>query len=103
RWARATMVALAVIAIVQFVIVVGWMAYVRAQGGTRETYGTPLGLEREAMRAVCTRPQSRIVLRNETEMYRFPFEYLATTEPACAGKEVVVCSIRKGPLKKPCP
>jgi len=48
-------------------------------------------------------PERVIVLRNETDMFRFPFEYLATTEPACRGKAVVVCAATPGPLTKACP
>ncbi len=103
RWNAAAFVALAAIALVQLAVVVAWMGYVREQGGTRATYGTTLGVQRAAMRVVCAVPERRIVLRNETAMYRFPFEYLATTERACRDKEVVVCALKKAPFRNPCP
>jgi 4-amino-4-deoxy-L-arabinose transferase-like glycosyltransferase len=103
RWSTAALVALAAIALVQFAIVVRWMDYVREREGTRETYGTILGAQRDAMRAVCAVPERHIVLRNETAMYRFPFEYLATSEPACRDKVVLVCAVKEGPFKIPCP
>jgi hypothetical protein len=107
RSARGGAVALAVaalFALAQFSVVVQWMGYVRDRGGTRSpAYGTPLALQMEAMDAVCSFPERRIVLRNDTVMFRFPFEYLATTEPACRGKEVLVCATLPGQLTKPCP
>ncbi|HEX6737920.1 MAG TPA: hypothetical protein VF310_06610, partial [Vicinamibacteria bacterium] len=45
----------------------------------------------------------RLVLRNETAMYHFPFQYLATTEPTCRGKTIVVCAAPPAPQIKPCP
>jgi 4-amino-4-deoxy-L-arabinose transferase-like glycosyltransferase len=103
RWSAAALLALAAIALVQFTIIVWWMGYVREREGTRATYGTILGAQREAMRTVCTVPETHIVLRNETAMYRFPFEYLATSEPACRGKVVLVCAVKEGPFRIACP
>ena len=104
---RAGVIAVAVVAamaVAQFLVIVRWMGYIRARGGTRSaSYGTPLGLQVAAMRAVCAAPPSVIVLQNDTKMFRFPFEYLATTEPSCRGKTVLVCSADPGPLVKPCP
>jgi hypothetical protein len=80
------------------------MGFVRDSGGTRSPgYGTPVGLQIAAMRTVCAAPESQLVLRNDTAMYRFPFEYLAATEPACRGKTVVVCGAAPTPLSRPCP
>jgi hypothetical protein len=102
-WALALTV-LGIVAIVQFAVVVLWMAYVRERGGTRTpSYGTPLGAQVEAMRLVCAGPEPRVVVVNETAMFRFPFEYLATTEEACRGKVVVVCARDPGPAARACP
>jgi hypothetical protein len=101
RWALAV---LGAVAVAQFAVIVLWMGYIRARGGTRApAYGTTLGLQRDAMRAACAGPEPTVVLENETNMFRFPFEYLATTEDACRAKRVVVCAVRPGPLAHPCP
>jgi hypothetical protein len=42
-------------------------------------------------------------LGNETAIFPFPFAYLATTEPACRGKAVVVCAESPRPFAKTCP
>ena len=95
---------LAAVAVAQFAVIVLWMGYIRARGGTRApAYGTALGLQVEAMRAACAVPEPVVVLENETNMFRFPFEYLATTEEACRGKRVVVCATAPAPLAHPCP
>lgn len=95
---------LAMVAIAQFVVIILWMGYIRERGGTRApAYGTALGLQAQAVRAACSGPEPRIVLQNETTMFRFPFEYLATTEEACRGKTVLVCAESPGPLANPCP
>jgi hypothetical protein len=102
-WALALTV-LAIVAVVQFAVVVLWMAYVRERGGTRTpSYGTPLGAQVEVLRQACAGPETRIVLVNDTAMFRFPFEYLATTEEACRGKAVVVCAREPGPAARACP
>ena len=94
----------ALVALAQFAVLVRWMGFIRATGGTRSaSYGTPIGLQIEAMRAVCATDEPVVVLRNETEMFPFPFSYLATTEPACRGKRVLVCADSDRPYTKPCP
>jgi hypothetical protein len=104
RAGAAALTLLGVIAVAQFAVIVRWMGYIQDRGGTRSpSYGTPLGLQREAMRAACATPETLVVIRNETEMFRFPFEYLATTEPACRGKTVVVCTPTPRPFTRPCP
>ena len=55
------------------------------------------------MREACAVPQPRIVLRNQTAQYRYPFEYLARTDPACAGRTVIVCADEPGPFARSCP
>ena len=83
---------------------VQWTRFVRLHDGTRgSTYGTPVAAQVAAMRSVCAAPEPRIVLRNETAQFRYPFEYLARTEPACAGKTVVVCAEEPGPFARACP
>src|SRR5262249_52369774 len=80
------------------------MAYVRDAGGTRSpSYGTPLGGQVPVVRAACAAAEGTIVIRNETAMFRFPFEYLASVEPGCLGKTVVVCSEAQTPFTLPCP
>jgi hypothetical protein len=104
RMGAAAMAVVALISLAQFGVIVRWMAFIRETGGTRSpSYGTPLGLQIEAMRTACTTDQPIVVLRNETEMFAFPFAYLATTEAACRGKQVVVCADSPRPLSKPCP
>ena len=105
RVASAALAVLAVVAIAQFAVLVEWMGFIRATGGTRSAgYGTPIGPQLEAMREVCATPEQAIVLRDEIEMFPFPFEYHAATLPSCRGKTVVVCGYA-GPrlLMKPCP
>jgi hypothetical protein len=102
--ALAAVALVAVVALAQFAVLVRWMEFIRATGGTRSpSYGTPIGLQVAAMRAACITDQPAIVIRNETGMFAFPFAYLATTEAACRGKRVVVCSEPVRPYSKPCP
>ena len=104
RLAAAALALVALVALAQFAVLVRWMGFIRATGGTRSaSYGTPIGLQIEAMRAVCATDQPVVVMRNETEMFAFPFSYLATTEAACRGKRVFVCSDPVRPYSKPCP
>jgi dolichyl-phosphate-mannose-protein mannosyltransferase len=104
RLGAAALAVLAVIGLAQFAVIVQWMGFIRATGGTRSpSYGTPIGLQIEAMQAACATPEPLVVLRNETEMFPFPLAYIATTEPACRGKTVVVCADTPRPLTKPCP
>jgi 4-amino-4-deoxy-L-arabinose transferase-like glycosyltransferase len=92
------------LALCQFALVLRWQGYLRAHGGTRSpAYGTTLGAQREAMKSACAFAEPVVVMENETFMYHFPFAYLATTEEACRGKQVIVCGglpDRHGP---PCP
>lgn len=104
RWGRAGLALIAAVALAQGVLLVQWMRFVRLHQGTRgPTYGTAVGAQIAAVRAVCALPATRIALRNETAQFRYPFEYLARTEPACGGKTVVVCAENPGPLARACP
>jgi MFS family permease len=104
RAAAAALVVLALIAVGQFAVIVEWMAFIRASGGTRSPgYGTPIGIQIDAMRAACAAAEPTIVLKNETEMFPFPFEYHARALPECRSKTVVVCAEEPRPLTKPCP
>jgi hypothetical protein len=103
RAAPVAMIALGVLALGQLAVVAQWMGYVRAHGGTRSpAYGSSLAQQEDAMRSVCSSPARVIVLRNETGMFRFPFEYLATTEPACVGRRVTVCAPTPGLFGQEC-
>jgi len=104
RAGALALVVLGAVAVAQFLVIVQWMGYIRERGGTRGgPYATPIDPQTEAMNGVCSVPERVIVLRSETAMFRFSFEYLATTEPACRGKAVVVCAATPGPLTKACP
>jgi hypothetical protein len=104
RWGAAGLAVLGALALAQGALVVQWMRFVRLHDGTRgPTYGTAVGAQIAAVRAVCALPDPRIALRNETAQFRYPFEYLARTEPACAGKTVVVCAETPGPFARACP
>jgi hypothetical protein len=104
RVAPAAVAVLAVIAVGQFAVIVEWMGFIRAGGGTRSPgYGTPIGIQMDAMREACSAREPTIVLKNETEMFPFPFEYHAATLAECRGKTVVVCADEPRPLTKPCP
>jgi hypothetical protein len=104
RAAAAALAVLAVIAVAQFVVIVEWMGFIRVSGGTRSPgYGTPIGIQMDAMRAACAGLEPTIVLKNETEMFPFPLEYHAATQPECRGKTVLVCADEPRPFTKPCP
>jgi hypothetical protein len=104
RWGRAAIAVLFVAALAQFALVVQWMRFVRAEDGTRgATYGTPVGSQIAVLRDACAVPEPRIVLRNETAQFGYPFEYLARTDSACAGKTVVVCTEAPAPFARACP
>ena len=104
RAGRVALAVLAAVAVAQFAVILLWMGYIRARGGTRAPgYGTALGQQIAVVRAACALPDPVIVLENETNMVRFPLEYHATTETACAGKRVVVCALEPGALMQSCP
>jgi hypothetical protein len=104
RWGRAALAVVGAVALLQAGLVVQWMRFLRVHDGTRgPTYGTAVGAQIAATRAACALPEPRIALRNETAQFRYPFEYLARTDPACAGKTVVVCAESPGPFARPCP
>jgi MFS family permease len=104
RAVTGALVLLAAVAVGQFTVIVGWMGFIRASGGTRSPgYGTPIGIQRDVMRAACATAEPTIVLKNETGMFPFPFEYHARTLPECRGKTVVVCADEPRPLTKLCP
>jgi hypothetical protein len=104
RRAAVAVALVALVAVAQFAVLVRWMEFIRATGGTRSaSYGTPIGLQIEAMEKVCATDLPVVVMRNDTEMFAFPFSYLATTEPACREKRVFVCSDPVRPYSKPCP
>ncbi len=105
RVAASALAVLAVVAVAQFAVLVEWMGFIRATGGTRSAgSGTPIGLQLEVMREVCAAPEPAIVLREEIEMFPFPFQYHAATLPACRGKTVIVCGDAGARLlMKPCP
>jgi hypothetical protein len=104
RAGAAVLGLVALIAVAQFAVIVQWMGFIRATGGTRTpSYGTPIGLQIEAMQAACATAEPLVVIRNETEMFPFPFAYIATTEPACRDRKVVVCADTARPFTKPCP
>jgi hypothetical protein len=105
-WGAAALALVVALAGGQFLVLVRWMGYVRERVGTRTpSYGTPIGAESDATRAICAGPEPLVVVRNRTALFRFPIEYLATTEPLCRGKAVVVCADadRQGPFTRPCP
>jgi hypothetical protein len=93
--ARAGALALAcagALALGQFAVIVRWQGYLRAHGGTRTpAYGTTLAAQELALREACATSASVLVIENRTSMYGFPFEYVATTEDTCRGKQVIVC------------
>jgi hypothetical protein len=104
RAASAAALLLAVIAVVQFVVIVLWMEFIRARAGTQSAgYGTTIGAQIAAVRAACAAPEPTVALANETAMLPFPFEYHAATLPECRGKTVVVCRNEKREFAKPCP
>jgi hypothetical protein len=104
RWGAAALIVLGTLALAQFFVIVRWMGYVSARGGTRGgPYASSIGTQIGAMRLVCSGPESLIVLRNDTAMFPFSFEYLASTENTCRGKTVIVCAPVSGPLTKACP
>lgn len=104
RLGAAALGLLGAVALAQFALIVQWTRFVRLHEGTRgPTYGTSVAAQIAAMRDACAVSEPRIVVRNQTVQYRYPFEYLARTEPACAGRTVVVCAAEPGPLARPCP
>jgi hypothetical protein len=69
-----------------------WMKYVRDHGGTQGVhYGTPLAEQKSAVHALCSDAHDRILVYNETRLFDLSLRYVASTEPACAGKKVLLC------------
>lgn len=69
-----------------------WRRYIDDRTGTRGLhYGTPLGHQEEVMRAFCLAPGQRLVLDNQTVLFRRPFAYWSRVLPECRNREVVVC------------
>lgn len=90
--ARVGVLAVWLLAALQCGFVATWLRYIDERVGTRGIhYGTPVGDQETTMQAVCRQPEERLVLRNETAIFRRPLAYWSRVLPECRGKEVVVC------------
>lgn len=91
-WARAATAIVGIIAALQFSFIVSWMGYVRDRDGTRGgAYGTPIGSQRRVAQFACGMRGSIVVIENETALRPQSLEYIAEADPACAGRQVIVC------------
>jgi hypothetical protein len=78
-------------ALTQTMFLVRWTQFVRAQAGTRGPhFGTVISEQRRVVRTACSREAGKLWLRAEATPYPESLSYLASIEPKCAGKEVVV-------------
>jgi hypothetical protein len=69
-----------------------WMAYIRERGGTRGIhYSTPIGLQEQAILAICAVPSSSVQVENRTILWPFPIQYGVSTESSCNGKQINIC------------
>jgi hypothetical protein len=77
-----------------------WMRFVRQGGGMPGIhYSTVLSEQRSALRQACATSEPVVCLRNETAIFSIAIDYVASVEPACAGKTVNLaktCSPRSG-------
>jgi hypothetical protein len=79
------------VALVQSLFLVRWIGFVREHGGARGIcFGTVISEERHLVRAACEGGATKVFLQTADFVFPNPLRYLATIEPACAGKQVVV-------------
>lgn len=80
------------LALVQTLFIVRWNSFITANGGTRGVhYSVPVGRTEAVVREVCAAAAPTAVLHNLTLVLPNPLEYHALTDPACAGKTIVIC------------
>jgi len=111
RWPaawRAGAGAVWLVAALQCGFIGAWLGYVDERAGTRGIhYSTPVGHQEAVMQTLCGRPEPRIVLQNETELFRRPLVYWSEILPGCRGKEVIICDagsrVRPGSCPDPGP
>jgi hypothetical protein len=81
----------AVIATVQFSLIVQWRSLVAREGGVRcMHYSTPVGQLRSVVNEACSWPWP-VQVQNQTLILSKPIEYLYKTEPLCARKPIHLC------------
>jgi hypothetical protein len=89
------------LAALQFAFIVTWVEFTRARDGIQGGFGTPLGSQIRAVREACSSGGGAIVLQNETRILNPALSYIAGVDPACSGREPVVC--RPGRCPPPAP
>jgi len=101
-WGGTAVAVVLATSVLHFAFIAAWMAFVKAQGGIRGIhYSTPIALQQQAVRTACAEPERELLLRNETLIFPEALRYLATVEPACAGKQVAICSHEGCPAAEP--
>lgn len=92
-WApRLISASFALIIALQIFFLVGWMVFIRQNGGTRGVhYGTTLRQQERAVVRACRTDATVLAFDNRTAVFDVAVQYLASVEPRCKGKEIVFC------------
>ena len=77
--------------------VVDWMRFVRRGAGMPTVrYSTVLPEERAALLRACATPEPTVCIQNRTLLFPASIAYVASVEPPCAGKAIIVADERAG-------
>jgi hypothetical protein len=92
---RALQAGVATLAALQFLFIVAWVHYTQLREGTRGIHMlSPLGEQVRAVQAVCSMPETALLLKNETALFQESLSYLFAFDKTCAGKRVDICQSR---------
>ncbi len=91
RWAPLMLVPLVVLASANEAFVVSWREWIDARSGTRGIhYGTPISLQREAVRTLCFAGQ-RLLLENHTALFEPSVRQHLSSLPECQSVQAAWC------------
>jgi hypothetical protein len=70
-----------------------WVGYIRERGGTQFTsFSATVQQQENAVDSVCSAATGPAWLVDQTRVFPISLQYLVSTQPSCAGKNVTVCT-----------
>lgn len=98
RWLRSAALGVCLLlAAWQLSFVASWRSWIAARGGTRGVhYAVVLGEQARAVSTLCLHAEGPLVVSLEIAAFPPSFEYLASTTPACAARQVRWCGAGRG-------
>jgi hypothetical protein len=91
-WLRPVGISLVwAVALAQTAFLVRWVRFERQNGGARGIcFGTVISEQRRLVRAACRSAGSEVWLKTEASIFPEALRYVASVEPACAGKQLLI-------------